>query len=146
MFAALEAGYQPKKNPTKRRIQIPVVLTRMILQQVNVLFVKFPKSSEILESFRFSPRHIKESLLQRETELLSSYCAVPSSKYVYGLKHAELPHELEKPVAVYHQLYLLRNQLKNNTFKTIVIEIVFFLASNPNTFGLSTLVVTIILV
>jgi hypothetical protein len=40
-------------------------------------------------------------------ELLSLYCAVTSSKYVYGLKHAELPHELEKLAAVYHQLYIL---------------------------------------
>jgi hypothetical protein len=52
-------------------------------------------------------RILTEGDKQRCSELLSSYCVVTSSKYVYGLKHAELPHELEKLAAVYHQLYLL---------------------------------------
>lgn len=69
----------------------------------------------------FSVRHQK-----KVKRLLAPYLKQSSSKYVYGLKRCDIPHELEKLGGIYHTLYQQFKPIYGDREVFVIFERVYF--------------------
>lgn len=101
----LELVFDTLTQDQLKELKIKTDIQRMDSFQALSNIRSYSRTQLLVEMLIRLYRVLDEQDQKKYQEILSPYLSQTSSKFIYGLKKTDIPHELEKLAVIYHSLY-----------------------------------------